>query len=253
MERAHTCIAIIPAYNEEESIDQVVRGAMAYTDVCVVNDGSNDATPEILDAIDGIYVIHHKINTHIPECIRDGMRYAVEQGYGYAITMDAGLSHDPQEIPRFLKHRQADLVFGCRVHHDGTPFHRSMLSKIGNLAYNICLDFPRTLFSNRYRDVTSGFRLYSSRAMRLILSHECESRSYDVMLETAHLIHVHRFRIEETDISYRYSNSSLNFSVVRDCLLLCVKILSRSMYSMIGRLCVSILRSPKDTAHTLLK
>ena len=115
MERAHTCIAIIPAYNEEESIEGVVRGALVYTDVCVVNDGSNDATPEILDAIDGIHVIHHKTNTHIPGCIRDGMRYAVKQGYRYAISMDAGFSHDPHEIPRFLKHRQADLVLGCRV------------------------------------------------------------------------------------------------------------------------------------------
>jgi glycosyltransferase involved in cell wall biosynthesis len=218
-----------------------------------VNDGSNDATPEILDAIDGKHVIHHKNNTHIPGCIRDGMRYAVEQGYRYAITMDAGFSHDPYEIPRFLKHQKADLVLGCRVLHRGTPFHRRMLSKIGNLAYNVCLDFPRTLFSNRYRDVTSGFRMYSNRAMRLILSHGCESRSYDVMLETAHLIRTNRLYIAEADISYRYSNSSLNFGVVCDCLLLCVKILSRSMCSMVGRLCMSILRLPKERAHTLLK
>ena len=247
MERAHTCIVIIPAYNEEDNIDRVVRGALVYTDVCVVNDGSTDATPELLDAIDGIHVIHHRTNTHIPGCIRDGMRYAVDKGYRYAITMDAGLSHDPHEIPRFLKHRKADLVLGCRVLHYGTPLQRRMLSKIGNLAYNVCLDFPRTLFSNRYRDVTSGFRLYSNRAMRLILSHECESRSYDVMLETAHLICANRLRIEEADISYRYSNSSLNYGVVCDCLLLCVKILSRSMYSMICRLCM------KETANTLFK
>ena len=253
MERAHTCITIIPAYNEEESIDRVVRGALAYTDVCVVNDGSNDATPEILDAIHGIHVIHHRTNTHIPMCIRDGMRYAVNKGYRYAVTMDAGLSHDPQEIPLFLKHRQADLVLGCRVLHDGTPFYRRMLSKIGNLAYNVCLGFPGTLFSNQYRDVTSGFRLYSNRAMRLILAHGCESRSYDVMLETAHLICCNGLRVEEADISYRYANSSLNFGVVCDCLLLCVKILFRGMCSMFGKFCTIGNRSPEETARTELK
>ena len=225
MERSHTCITIIPAYNEEETIDRVVRGALDYTDVCVIDDGSSDCTPTILKRIKCVHVVRHKTNTHIPGCIRDGMRYAVEHGYRYAITMDAGLSHAPDEIPRFLKHPTADLLLGCRVVNYNTPFHRRVLSRIGNLIYNICLDFSRTLFGKRYRDVTSGFRRYSSRAMKLILAHEMESKSYDVMLETAHLICENHLHIAEVDISYRYSNSALNFRVIGNCLSMCAKLL----------------------------
>ena len=227
MERAHTCITIIPAYNEEETIDRVVRGALAYTDVCVIDDGSSDCTAAILKKIKGAHVIHHESNTHIPGCIRDGMHYAVDKGYRYAITMDAGSSHDPDEIPRFMKHPEADLVLGCRALHYNTPFHRRVLSRIGNLAYNICLDFPNTLFGKHFQDVTSGFRSYSNRAMKLILAHGIESKSYDVMLETAHLICGNHLYIDEVDISYRYSNSSLNFRVICNCLGMCAKILSR--------------------------
>ena len=230
MERAHTCITIIPAYNEEESIEAVVQGALQHTDVCVIDDGSVDSTPAILDAMEGIHVIHHQRNTHIPGCIRDGMRYAVKQGYRHAITMDAGLSHDTREIPRFLKHGEADLVLGCRVMRVHTPLYRRLLSRAGNLFYNACLDFPGSLVGRNYRDMTSGFRMYSARAMNVIVSHRLQSRSFDVMLETAHLVCAHKLRIEEVDISYRYSNSSLKPEVLGHCLYMCMKLIMRSLF-----------------------
>ena len=99
-------LVVIPAYNEEDTIEEVVLRAKKYADVCVVNDNSSDATPEILGRIDGIHVIHHKKNTHIPGGLLDGMKYAVEHDYSYAISIDAGLSHNPDEIPRFINHSQ---------------------------------------------------------------------------------------------------------------------------------------------------
>jgi cellulose synthase/poly-beta-1,6-N-acetylglucosamine synthase-like glycosyltransferase len=56
---------VIPAYNEEETIEEVVRISIKYADVCVINDYSWDTTPEILNRTDDIHVIHHKVNTHI--------------------------------------------------------------------------------------------------------------------------------------------------------------------------------------------
>jgi dolichol-phosphate mannosyltransferase len=238
MDRSDTCITLIPAYNEEETIERVVQRALRYTDVCVIDDGSSDFTPEIVGRIEGIHVIHHRTNTHIPGCIRDGMCYALKQGYRYAITMDAGLSHNPDEIPQFLRHPGTDLLIGCRKVKYNTPLSRHVLSRIGNLVYNICLDFPRSLLGRRYRDMTSGFRRYSSRAMKLILEHDLESKSYDVMLETAHLICSNHYRIAEVDISYRYSSSSLNQRVIGNCLCLCIKILFKSLYVAMTRLFV---------------
>jgi dolichol-phosphate mannosyltransferase len=251
MERSHTCITIIPAYNEEESIETVVLGALQHTDVCVINDGSIDSTPAIVNTIEGIHVIHHIKNAHIPGCIIDGMRYAVEQGYRHAITMDAGLSHDTREIPLFLEHGEADLVLGCRVVHMHTPLYRRLLSRAGNLFYNTCLDFPRSLVGRQYRDMTSGFRMYSARAMNVILSHGLRSRSFDVMLETAHLVYAHKLRIEEVDISYRFSNSSLKSRVLGDCLCMCMKLLVRSFFRKARRL-LAAARLPHKKKATIL-
>ncbi len=87
-------------------------------------------------------VIHHERNTHMPGGLLDGMRYAVEQGYDYAIAMDAGLSHNPDELPRFIDHPHADLVLGMRTTKTNTPLFRRALSKAGNFVYNASLDCP---------------------------------------------------------------------------------------------------------------
>ena len=225
MEKTSNCIVIIPVYNEEETIVDVVLGAKRYADVCVIDDGSSDATPTILRNIEGIHVIRHKRNTHIPGCLLDGMRYAVEHNYEYAVSMDAGLSHDPEDIPLFMKQGHADLVIGCREKKINTPVFRKVLSRVGNIIYNICLDFPRSMFGKYYQDITSGYRRYSNRAMNLLLSKNLESRSFDVLIESVHRIAKNSLIISEVPITYRFSTSSLNARVIMDCMKMCLKII----------------------------
>jgi hypothetical protein len=122
-----------------------------------------------------------------------------------------------------------------------------VLSRAGNLLYNICLDFPATLFGPRFRDVTSGFRMYSRQAMHILSSEGLESRSFDVMLETAHILRARHLHIEEVQTSYRYSNSSLNAAVVVDCIHMCVKLLTRTMYRKARRLCFKTVRTHKKS------
>jgi dolichol-phosphate mannosyltransferase len=217
-------LVVIPAYNEEDTIEEVVSRAKKYADVCVINDNSSDATPEILNRIDGIHVIHHEKNTHIPGGLLDGMKYAVDHDYNYAIAIDAGLSHNPDEIPRFINHPPSDLAIGTRVTKKNTPLRRRCLSKVGNFIYNICLDFPASLFRRRYyKDITSGFRRYSNKAMRLILSRKIESKSFDVLFETAMYAYRNGLIISEVPITYDFSSSSLNPDVVKDCMKMCLK------------------------------
>jgi dolichol-phosphate mannosyltransferase len=219
-------LIIIPAYNEEADIEETVLRAKKYADVCVIDDCSNDATPEILRRIEDIHVITHNRNTHIPGGLLDGMRYAVEKDYDYGISMDAGLSHNPDEIPLFINHPHVDLVIGSRKTKIGTPLFRRVLSKTGNFVYNISLDFPASLFNQRYyKDITSGFRRYSNKAMKLVLSKECESASFDILLETTMFIYRNNLTIDEVHITYSFSNSSLNVKVVRDCLLMSSKLI----------------------------
>lgn len=220
-------LIIIPAYNEEATIEEVVTRAQDYADVCVVNDGSQDSTPQILKKIDDIHVINHDKNTQIPAAITDGMRYARENGYKYSITIDAGLSHNPDEIPLFMEHDDSDLLIGVRKQKINTPFHRKALSLTGNFIYNISLDFPRSLFKKRYyKDISSGFRRYSDKAMSLLLSKKLESKSFDFLIESTMHIYQNKLTISEVPITYTFSTSSLNPNVVKDCITMCLK----SMY-----------------------
>jgi len=217
-------LVVIPAYNEEDNIEEVVLRAKKYADVCVINDNSSDATPEILNRIDGIHVIHHEKNTHIPGGLLDGMKYAVDHDYDYAIAMDAGLSHDPDEIPRFISHPPSDLAIGTRITKKNTLLYRRCLSKVGNFIYNICLDFPASVFRRRYyKDITSGFRRYSNKSMKLILSKKIESKTFDILFETAMYVYKNKLILSEVPITYDFSNSSLNAGVVKDCMKMCLK------------------------------
>ena len=217
-------LVIIPAYNEEATIREVVNRAQVYADVCVIDDCSQDRTGEILDSIENIHVIRHEKNTHIPGVVLDGMRYAVDKDYDYAITMDAGLSHDPDELSRFISNPPTDLIIGTRITKKGTPLFRRVLSKMANLAYNCALDFPaNTIKPIQYNDLTSGYRRYSNRAMRLIISRKIESKSFDILFETTMFIYNNGLTISEVPVSYTFSNSSLNRRVVQDCIMMCMK------------------------------
>jgi dolichol-phosphate mannosyltransferase len=223
MDKKSDYLVIIPAYNEEDTIEEVVLRTKHYADVCVINDCSRDSTPEILRRFEDIHVINHARNTHIPGALLDGMCYALANGYSYAISMDAGLSHNPDDIPKFTQHPACDLLIGTRTIKTNTPLFRRLLSSAGNFIYNMCLDFPRSAFRwPYYKDVTSGYRRYSNCAMRAIVSQEIRSRSFDILFETAMIVYRERLTFAEIPISYHFSNSSLSPKVVRDCLRICM-------------------------------
>jgi dolichol-phosphate mannosyltransferase len=213
-------LIIIPAYNEEDTIEEVVRLAGKYGDVCVVNDASRDRTESIVKGITGVHCITHVKNTHIPRAVLDGMQYAVDREYPHAITLDAGMSHHPDEIPRFLAKKDGfDLVMGRRERRIKTPFYRRLLSMGGNFLYNYALDPSRIVWKKTaFKDVTSGYRLYSRRAMELLLTRKMECRSFDFIIEALMFIYRNGLRITEVPITYQFSGSSLNGKVVRDAL-----------------------------------
>ena len=148
------------------------------------------------------------------------MRYAVEQGYECAIAMDAGLSHDPDAIPEFLALKDDyDVVIGARATKVDTPVFRRVLSSVGNWLYNYALDPSLVVWKRAsFRDVTSGYRLYSRRAIDLLLSRKMEARSFDFHIEALMFPYRNGLAITEIPIEYRFSGSSLNTRVVLDAL-----------------------------------
>lgn len=115
-------VIIMPLYNEEDTLAQVLAEVRRHTDaqILVVNDGSMDRSAEILgDRGRGIDVITHAQNEGYGQSLIDGFRYAVEHEFDAAVTIDCDLQHEPRMIPRFLEESgRVDIVSGSRYHPD---------------------------------------------------------------------------------------------------------------------------------------
>lgn len=160
---------VAPAFNEEAVVESFVRAVTPVLgpdwELLVVDDGSSDATPEILarlvEAEPRLRVVTHERNR--------GMGAALVTGFEAAkgdvvVTMDADLSH-PLELlgPLVAGTATADAVFGSRYIAGGgmigVPFFRVAISQVANLVL-------RLVFWTRVRDLTTGLRAYRTDAVR---------------------------------------------------------------------------------------
>lgn len=150
---------LIPAYNEELSIGETIRGIHALHpdfEVLVVDDGSTDKTMQV--AIDaGANVWPHPYNIGNGAAIKSGLRCA--QGE-WVIMMDADGQHNPEDIARLLEHKDSyDMVVGARSKKSETSMHRDVANKIYNW-------FASYVTSFKVEDLTSGFRMVRTSAVR---------------------------------------------------------------------------------------
>jgi dolichol-phosphate mannosyltransferase len=221
-----TTLVVIPAYNEAANIADVVTRAAAHAPVLVVNDGSTDRTGEIAASLPHTTVINHERNTHIPGAIKDGFRYALAQGYDYAVTMDAGMSHDPGLIASLIAQPDVDLVLSYRPHPKNVPLYRRALSRAAAHLVNAAIRQPRwQIWKRGYRDVTSGYRRYSRRAMQAVIDAPMVCKSFDFHLEALAVVSYRGLSIREFPITYVFSNSSLTRKVVAQALRTWVRLL----------------------------
>jgi glycosyltransferase involved in cell wall biosynthesis len=152
-----TTIAVVPAFNEVETVGEAVRRvrAMGFP-VVVVDDGSTDGTA-VAAAHAGATVLTMPINIGVGGAMRTGFKYAVAQGYKRVIQVDADLQHPPEAIPVLIERSDdgVELVIGSRFASGyQTGGHRRVamraLGAIVSRNVGVQLD-----------DVTSGFRVIS--------------------------------------------------------------------------------------------
>lgn len=233
MSSSNKTIIVIPAYNEESSIEEVVRKAIQYADVSVTDDASKDTTPIILERLkeefpERLFVIRHEKNTHIPGGIQDGMKLAIEKGYDWVITMDAGHSHDPEMIPKFISAEYSDLLIGSRKELVNVPLYRKLISFLAAKVMNYCLSDGIFHFSGPgIRDCTSGFRRYSKKAFSVIANYPLESIAFDFHMEALSIVSLNNWIIKEYPITYVFSNSSFNSKVLKLAIKFAKKLLLR--------------------------
>lgn len=107
--------AVIPAFNEECSIETVVRQVSQRALAIVVDDGSTDDTAVLARAA-GAHVVSHPENRGYDGALETGLRTAIALGCTFAVTIDADGQHDATLLDRFGAELEAgaDLVVGHR-------------------------------------------------------------------------------------------------------------------------------------------
>ena len=107
---------VIPAFNENDTIIDVILSVQKYGDVIVVDDGSLDSTIESAKSTTAIIISHEK-NLGYEASISSGINYAINEKYQYIITIDADGELNPLNVPDFLKklNQGFEMVIGSRL------------------------------------------------------------------------------------------------------------------------------------------
>lgn len=172
------CCVIIPTFNNEKTLEEVIRGALAYTaSIFVVNDGSTDCTSEVLKRFERLEIINLPVNKGKGAALRAGFRYAAQKGYNYAITIDSDGQHNPEEIPLFLDviEGQAEVVIvGAR------NLKQENMSQKSGFANRFSNFWFRLIAGVALPDTQSGYRLYP---LELVNDMKLISGRYEFELE----------------------------------------------------------------------
>lgn len=112
-------VAVIPAFNEEETIEDVVKNVKNFVnEVIVVDDASTDKTSDIAIK-NAAVVVRHEKNQGYDKTIDDGFEEAVRRNASIIITFDADGQHIPSDIPKLvnpIRNGEADVVVGIRLY-----------------------------------------------------------------------------------------------------------------------------------------
>lgn len=166
-------IAVIPAYNEELMIADVINRTKQYVDdIIVVDDCSIDKTPQIIQSLGVKYILHNK-NYGAGRATRNGINAAVFHKADIVITLDGDGQHNPTDIPKLVKpiiENKAEVVIATRYLEDvgfeklkkakmiQIPLWRQLGIFVFNLAINI---FSR----HKVSDSACCFRAFNKRAI----------------------------------------------------------------------------------------
>jgi glycosyltransferase involved in cell wall biosynthesis len=195
-------VALIPAYNAEAFVRDVVSRARRHVPVIAVNDGSKDGTLAEL-RVTGATVIDQQPNQGKGAALQRGFRTALDLGADAVIQLDADGQHDPAEIPLFLSKyaaTRADLIIGERDYSQ-MPFVRRMSNTIGRRAFSWAI--------GRYvRDNQSGYRLLSRRLMEAVMS--SGERGYEFEMDMIVLCVKRGWPIEGVPIRTIYGEEESN-------------------------------------------
>ncbi len=212
---AHDALVIVPTYNERENLEPLAARVLALTppvDLLIVDDNSPDSTGQLADTLAArhaaLHVLHRPGKEGLGRAYCAGFAWALARHYEFIFEMDGDFSHNPADIPRFLKAAQtADLVLGSRyaqgIRVINWPLSRLLLS-LGAAWY------VRTITGMPFSDPTGGFKCFRRRALEAVDLSRVRSNGYSFQIELTHTIWRQGLRVVEVPIIFtdRYQGTS---------------------------------------------
>ena len=175
-------VAVLPAYNEADTVGPVIEGTREHVDeVVVVDDGSSDGTADVARE-HGATVVEHVFNTGVGGAVRTGYQYAIRHDYDFVLQVDADGQHDPEYIPILLAEAEDnDMVIASRYLNESFQDY-PLVRKLGIQFFTAVVN---TLGGIEITDVTSGFRVYRVSALEDILHRSDKHWAVEQTLEAA--------------------------------------------------------------------
>ena len=198
---------VIPLANEQDTVTALLARVVAQLGpddkvYCVLDTVTTDRTRELVDALavedPRIVCVWAPEDRSVVDAYFRGYRDAFESGARWILEMDGGLSHAPEEIPRFIAAMESGMQYagGSRFIKGASwsgPPSRYLVSRGGTALANL-------LLGTRMHDMTSGFECFSREAMEMVLKRGVRSRAHFFQTEIRSLMHAVRW--VEVPISY---------------------------------------------------
>ncbi len=195
---------VIPAYNERETIEEIIRRVRAVEmpkEIVVVDDGSTDGTRDVLaglEGTEGLRVLYHERNQGKGAALRTGFTEATGD---IVIVQDADLEYDPAEYPRLIQpivEGVADVVYGSRFVSEGPHrvlyFWHSAANRFITALSNMFTDLNLT-------DVETCYKVFRREVVAAIAP-TLREKGFGVELELTAKVARGRYRIYELGVSY---------------------------------------------------
>lgn len=229
-------LVVIPTYNEADNIRRlipIVLGIVDGIEVLIVDDNSPDGTGHVVrdysEKDTRVHLLERPGKMGLGSAYVMGFKYALDNGYDVAVQMDADFSHDPHEIPTFLKAvKNADLVLGSRYANGvrvlNWPIRRLLLSYSANVYSRIMTGLPVS-------DATGGFKCFRRAVLEAINLDTIKSNGYAFQIEMTFKAWKKGFHIEEIPITFldrRHGSSKMSKQIVWEALFMLFKLRVRA-------------------------
>jgi len=219
-------LVIVPTYNERDNLPRLVHRVFSLpvqVELLIVDDNSPDGTGQMADEFAGrnpqMHVLHRPGKEGLGRAYCAGFSWGLQRSYQFLFEMDGDLSHNPDDIPRFLDAAaHADLVLGSRyaqgIRVINWPLGRLLLS-LGAARY------VQLITGMPFSDPTGGFKCFRRQALEAIDLQNIHSNGYSFQIELTHKIWRQGLRVAEVPITFtdRFQGTSkMSSHIVREAL-----------------------------------